>query len=222
MIKNICIIPARKGSKRIKNKNIINFFGKPIIYYSIIAAKKSKLFKDIYLSTDSKKIKKIAEKFKVICNNLRNKKLSSDNAKTFDVIKDFTNNLEFTPEIICCLYPASPFIKPSHLKRAHNILKKNKNIDLIIPVAEFSNNPLRSLAIKKKLISPLNNSQFNNNSNKLEKVYYDTGSFYMIRSSFINKSKSFFPSKAYPLIIKKNEFVDINDREDLRLAEKLF
>ena len=55
--KCIAIITAREGSKRIKNKNIISFFGKPIISYSIKAAKKSKLFQDIIVSTDSKKIK---------------------------------------------------------------------------------------------------------------------------------------------------------------------
>ena len=59
----ICIIPARSGSKRIKNKNIFLFEGKPIIYYAITAAKKSNLFKRIIVSTDSKKIAKIAIKY---------------------------------------------------------------------------------------------------------------------------------------------------------------
>ena len=62
---NICIIPARSGSKRIKNKNIINFFGKPLIYWSILAAKKSRLFSKIYISTDSKKIINLTKKYKV-------------------------------------------------------------------------------------------------------------------------------------------------------------
>lgn len=222
MIKAICIIPARKGSKRIKNKNIKNFFGKPIIFYSINTAKNSNLFKEIHVSTDSNKIKKIAKNFNVHCDTLRKKNLSSDSAKTFEVLKDFINNLSFTPEIICCLYPASPFVKVSHLKKAYEILKKNKKLDLIIPVAEFSNNPLRSLVINKKLVKPSNSKFFKFNSNNLKKFYYDTGSFYMIRSKFILKSKSFFPSKAYPLEIKKNRFIDINDNEDFKLAKKLF
>ena len=60
-MKPICIIPARSGSKRIKNKNIKLFFGKPIIYYSIKAAIKSKCFSNVFVSTDSIKIKKISE-----------------------------------------------------------------------------------------------------------------------------------------------------------------
>lgn len=222
MTKLNCIIPARKGSKRIKNKNIKKFFGKPIIYYSINAAKKSNLFKEIFVSTDSYIIRKIAKKYGVKCDKLRNKRLASDNAKTFDVLKDFVNNLDVVPEIICCLYPATPFVKPYHLKKAYNILNKNKKIDLVLPVAEFSNNPLRSLIINKKLIKPSNNKYFKFNTNKLKKFYYDTGSFYMIRSSFIKKSNTFFPSKAYALEIPKNQFIDINDKEDFKFALKLF
>ena len=60
---NLCIIPARKGSKRIKNKNIVNFFGKPLIYYSIKNALNSKLFNDVIVSTDCVNIKKISEKY---------------------------------------------------------------------------------------------------------------------------------------------------------------
>ena len=61
-VSTVCLIPARKGSKRIYNKNIMNFFGKPLIYYSIIAARKSKLFDKIIISTDCNHIKKISEK----------------------------------------------------------------------------------------------------------------------------------------------------------------
>ena len=61
--KPICIIPARIGSKRIKFKNILNFYGKPLIYYSIREAKKSKLFSRIIVTTDSMKIANIAKKY---------------------------------------------------------------------------------------------------------------------------------------------------------------
>ena len=84
----ICVIPARSNSKRIKNKNIINFFGKPLIYYSIKAAKKSNLFKRIIVSTDSEKIANIAVKFGAEVPFLRSKKLSNDFVTTTDVIRD--------------------------------------------------------------------------------------------------------------------------------------
>tara|TARA_A100001015_G_scaffold321209_1_gene450782 strand:- start:2567 stop:2827 length:261 start_codon:yes stop_codon:yes gene_type:complete len=83
---NIAIIPARSGSKRIKNKNIKLFNKKPIIYYSIMAAKKSKLFSEIYVSTNSNKIKDISKKFGAKILNRPNNFLSGDRAEIMDVI----------------------------------------------------------------------------------------------------------------------------------------
>ena len=222
MKNTICIIPARKGSKRIKNKNIKLFFGKPIIYYSIKTALKSELFKKVHVSTDSKKIQKLSIKFGAECENLRENRLANDKAKTFEVIKDFLKKIKKPPEIICCLYPASPFVKIDHLKKAYKILKKNKFLDMVMPVSEFNSNPLRSLKIKNKFINPNNLNYFNSNSNDLNKIYHDTGSFYMLRSNFVKESKSFFPSKSYPFIMPKNKFVDLNDEQDWSLALRLF
>ena len=89
---NIAIIPARSGSKRIKNKNIKLFHKKPIIYYSIIAAKKSKLFSEIYVSTNSNKIKNISKKFGAKILNRPNNFLSGDKAEIMDVISYETKN----------------------------------------------------------------------------------------------------------------------------------
>ena len=90
MIKNknsvVCIIPARSGSKRIKNKNIINFFGKPLIYYSIKNALNSKLFNDVIVTTDCVNIKKISEKYGAKVPFLRPRKLSNDKTSTKDVV----------------------------------------------------------------------------------------------------------------------------------------
>ena len=92
--KTIAIITARGGSKRIKNKNIISFFGKPMISYSINCAKKSKLFSEIFVSTDSKKIKKISLKYGARVPFLRTKKLSDDITGTRKVVKSFLQNLK--------------------------------------------------------------------------------------------------------------------------------
>ena len=84
----ICVIPARSGSKRIKNKNIINFYGKPLIYYSIIAAIKSKIFSRIIVSTNSLKIKKISEKYGAEVPFIRSRDISDDKTSTYDVLKN--------------------------------------------------------------------------------------------------------------------------------------
>ena len=90
---NIAIIQARKNSQRLKNKNIKNFFGQPVIYYSIREAKKSKLFDKIIVTTDSEKIKKIALKCGADIIIDRNKKLSKNYISIVQVIKDTINSL---------------------------------------------------------------------------------------------------------------------------------
>ncbi len=120
----ICIIPARSGSKRIKNKNIVKFNGKPLISYSIKTAKKSKLFDRIIVSTDSIKIKKIALRYGAEVPFLRSKKLSNDYAGTNDVLKDVVKKLKLEKiKYIFCIYPTAPLINSRDLKIA---LKKNE------------------------------------------------------------------------------------------------
>src|SRR6056300_1154000 len=107
----ICIIPARAGSKRIKNKNIIDFNGKPLITYSINLAKKSKLFERIIVSTDSEAITKISLECGAEVPFKRSKKLSNDFTGTIDVLKDCisrTNTKNFKYHF--CIYPTAPLI----------------------------------------------------------------------------------------------------------------
>ena len=222
MKKAICIIPARSGSKRIKNKNIRIFHNKPIIYYSIRSAKKTKLFNKIYVSTDSKKIEKIAEKYGATSTGLRLKKLSNDTASTFSVIKNFTINFKIDFKYLVCIYPATPTLDYKDILRGFNLISKNKNIDVVIPVSKFNSHPFRSLIIKNKKIKPQNNENFRKNTNSLTELFFDTGSFYIIRKKFILESNNFFPSNALPLIIKKYKYVDINDNEDFEVANKIF
>ncbi len=92
--KIIAIIPARGGSKRIKNKNLVNFFGKPIINYSLELAINSKIFDKIFVSTDSKKIIQTVKKKKIDISFLRSKKNSSDNATIKDVLLEVLNKLK--------------------------------------------------------------------------------------------------------------------------------
>ena len=87
MIRRLAIIPAREGSKRVKKKNIKNFFNKPLIYYSLKAAKNSRLFTKIHVSTESKLIKKKVEKLGFKIDFMRNKNLSRDKIPLSRVIK---------------------------------------------------------------------------------------------------------------------------------------
>ena len=132
-IKPICIIPARGGSKRIKNKNIINFFGKPMIAHAIIAAKKSNLFSSIVVSTDSQKILKVAINYGAECPYLRNKKLSDDKTSTKDVLIDSIKKLQSNDiDYHYLIYPNAPLISSKDLIKAFNLIKKKKITSFII------------------------------------------------------------------------------------------
>ena len=125
----IAVIPARGGSKRIKNKNIKNFCGKPIIAYSIQAAKKSKLFSRIIVSTDSNRIAKIAKKYGAEVPFTRPKKLSDDYTGTVEVMAHAVNLIKKSdPNILgaCCIYPTAPFIQANDLLAAWKIFKSGK------------------------------------------------------------------------------------------------
>ncbi len=109
--KNLCIIPARGGSKRIPNKNIKNFFGKPIIYYSIKSALDSNFFDKVIVSTDSKKIAKISKKFGAEVHK-RNPKYADSYTDTITVIKNVIEEIDKYNNYskVCCIYPTSIFL----------------------------------------------------------------------------------------------------------------
>jgi len=133
---NIAIIPARIGSKRVKQKNIKIFEGKPLIYYSIKAAKKTKIFDKILVSTDSKKIRDIVLRYGAEVPFLRPKKLSDDYTGTKDVINHsikwcMKNKIE--AKYVCCIYPTAPFINYKNLIKSYKLIKKKKLTSLFLP-----------------------------------------------------------------------------------------
>ena len=133
----ICIIPARSDSKRIKNKNILNFFGIPFLGRTINTAKKSKIFDKIIVSSDSKKILKIGKKFGAINYGLREKKYSGDKVTTDNLLlREIIKNKLSTYKYICCIYPATPLLKSEYLKKAF-IKFKSEKFNSLISVTTF-------------------------------------------------------------------------------------
>tara|TARA_B110000014_G_scaffold9377_1_gene6504 strand:- start:119 stop:694 length:576 start_codon:yes stop_codon:yes gene_type:complete len=190
---NIAIIPARKNSKRIKNKNIKSFFGKPVISYAIKCAKKSKLFDKIIVSTDSEKIVKIAKKFGAEAPFLRPKKFSTDKALTIDVIKHaikWLKERQINPKYVCCIYPATPLMKVEDLIKSFLIVKKNKH-DFIISSAKFSYPIEKSFQINNHLIKLFRAHRSSTMTQKLKNYYHDAGQFYWGRTNKWLKKKKY-------------------------------
>lgn len=217
---SIAIIPARKNSVRIKNKNIRVFNKYPIIYHSIKAALNSKCFDYVYVSTDSKKIAKLAKSYGAKVPFLRSKKLSGNKILTKDVLQDFIKKIKNVHNIdyVCCLYPASPFIKIKNLKKAFKLVKRKKG--LVFPLCTFSSNIERSIMIGKKGRLFYDVKSFKKRSQDFKDRYYDSGQFYFGRTQDFFKKK-LINNTTRAIILKKYESVDINDISDWNFAQKL-
>ena len=131
MIKRLAIIPARAGSKRIKNKNMKLFFGKPLIYYSIKAALDSKIFDKIHISSDSKKIINYGKKFKINSDFERPKYLSDDRTGIKKILEFVTKkyksqNINF--DEVWLIYATNPFINKKTIINCKKIFKKKNSI----------------------------------------------------------------------------------------------
>ena len=123
-MRGIAIIPARQGSKRIANKNIKKFHGKPIIHYSIEAAISSAKFERIIVSTDSEEIADICKAKGAEVPFLRSKNLSDDHSSVIDVVRNFINSSDVNVqryEIVTLIYATAPLIRVEDLKKAINL-----------------------------------------------------------------------------------------------------
>ena len=122
-MKSICIIPARSEVLELKNKNIINFSNKPIIYWSILAAKKSKCFKKIFVSTDSQKIAKLSKNLEKLKSSKDQKKIDSK-TPLIEVIQHASKEIEISYDAVCCILPASPLIMYQDIQANKNFFQK--------------------------------------------------------------------------------------------------
>lgn len=202
---NLAIIPARIGSKRIKNKNIKNFEGKPIIYYSILAAKLSGVFDKIIVSTDSLKIASISKKYGADVPFLRSKELSKDNIGIIEVISKVLKKLKIKPNLstkVCCIYPTAPMLNKNFLIKGYK--KLTQNYDYVLSVQREDSRILRGFYINKKTIIPINKKTKNIRSQNLKNLYLDAGQFCW------GFAKSWLSNKGCHEL--KSTFIDIPDK----------
>ena len=223
MNKIICIIPARKGSKRIKNKNIKIFYGKPIISQVIQKLKKFNIFDKIYVSTDCNKIANLAKNHKLEIIK-RNKKLSDDYTDTRTVIADAINKIEKKKidfDIVCCVYPTSIFIELKHLKDAKKKLKKD--ISYIFSAKKFEHSIFRSFYRGNNDNIKLNyKTNLSVGTQKLRENYYDAAQFYLgWKKSWLSKRK-IFNNKSDFVLFSSLDSCDIDNYEDLKTAKTLW
>jgi len=220
-------MPARSGSKGIKNKNLHNFLGKPLVFYTLDILKKLNHLVYPFVSTDSKKIYNYAKKFGIIDNYIRPKGISKDNSNVVEAVFDALNWLKkkkLNFEYIILLQPTSPKRNIKDVIRMINFVKK-KNIKSSTTAYRLPFHPTESLLIKgdKWKYLKKNSKKVFRRQDFDQNYYFIDGSFYMCKVSFLKKHKSFIKENSTYIFKDNTSFpVDINDKLDLKIAEVIF
>lgn len=224
-MKVLAVIPCRSGSKSIKDKNIINLFGYPLLAYSIRFAQKCNFINKIIVSTDSKKYVEISKKFGQKVFFRRPKSISKDSSLDVDVFKHALKfahkKLNFRPDVVINLRPTSPLRNEKDLKKMLAILKKKKEISSVRSISLSKITPYKMWSIdeKKRLRSIIKNNTkfkepFNSPRQMLPKFYLQTAVYDIVRSEIVLKENSMSGKNILGYITKN--YIDIDTEEDLR------
>lgn len=218
------IVTARSGSKRIPNKNIRLLNGKPLISWTIEAARKSRYIDRVVVTTDSDEIRKIAIQNHAEAPFVRPKSISSDSSSSesavLHAIDWFKNNINEVYEYIVLLQPTSPLRNTNHIDEAIAVMIKNKSADGVVSVVKVDN---RLNLIKKIGTSGFLETFFNKlkQDQKIPDLYVPNGAIYIIKTEKLKKYENFITLKTKFYLMDKLSSIDIDEEQDFRLAEQL-
>lgn len=221
----VAVIPARGGSKRIPRKNIKDFCGKPMVVWSIEAAKSSGLFDHIIVSTDDSEIAELAKEYGAEVPFIRPAELSDDFIGTGDVVR---HTVEWAiknlgrPEFVCTIYATAPFIRSTDIVKGLKLLQEN-DCQIVFTVTSFPFPVQRAIKItsnsRVQMFQPAN---FMTRSQDLEPSYHDAGQFYWSVTDAVLNNTSAFSEASIPLILPRHRVQDIDTVEDWQRAELMF
>lgn len=221
----LAIIPARGGSKRIPHKNIKLFCGKPMLAWSIEAAKASGCFERIIVSSDDAEIISIAREYGAEAPFIRPPELSGDFAGTIPVISHAIQNLRdsgWFASQVCCIYATAPFLQAGDLLRGLQIMD-GEDCDYAFSVTTFPYPIQRSLYLKSDgRVDMFYPENFHVRSQDLKEAYHDAGQFCWGTAKAWLEEKPVFLSDAMPVLLPRYRVQDIDTMEDWERAEWLF
>lgn len=225
-MKNLAIIPARSGSKGLKDKNIKELCGKPLMTYTIETAIKSKQFDVIHLSTDSDVYANIAKAYGADVPFLRKVELASDTSTIWDTVRDVLDKYkkigkEF--DTITLLQPTSPLREANDIIKCFQMLKNKEKGEAIISVCEMEHSPLicnqlddtgsMKDFIKKEVVMLQRQS--------LPKYYRINGAIYLLKIDVLKKYQTIYDSEVYAYIMSQERSIDIDSLLDFKIAEQV-
>ncbi len=220
MNKNLLvIIPARGGSKGLPNKNLLIMNGKPLIAWTIEAAKKCEFVDKVVVSTDSLQIREVSNLYGAETPFLRPKELSDDSALSIDVVLHAIQNFN-DYEYVCMLQPTSPLRTEIEIEKAFKMLLKH-NANACVSVTESNQSPYWSFQISKdEKLKPL--FDFENlplRRQDLPNTYYLNGAIYIAKSNWLVNSRSFLTNETIAYVMSSDISIDIDTIDDFKLAE---
>lgn len=221
-MKNIAIIPARSGSKGLKNKNIKLLNGKPLLAYTVEAALQSGLFDCVHVSTDSEQYADIAREFGADVPFLREAELASDTSNTWDalrfVIKEYEElGQEF--DTVCLLQPTSPLRDATDIKNAYQIFEKKK-AESVISVCETEHSPLLCNTLKESgSMKGFIDMKKVGRRQELSTYYRLNGAIYIQMVDLLMQRGVLYGDRSYAYVMEKEHSVDIDDEMDFMFAE---
>lgn len=224
-MKFIAIVTARKGSKSIKNKNIIQLNKKKLIEYTFAEINRSKLKKSAYVITDDKKIKKLALKYKINTDYVRPAKLSKDKTSSIDTIHHFYDWLikRQNFDALVLLQPTSPLRSFKDINKSMKILKDGK-FDSLFSVSESLEHPYETINLKntKKIFFNFKKSKnFYRRQDFDINSYFVNGAIYIFKKNLIKNKKIYSKNNHGFYKMPKIRSFDINDMADVEIVKKI-
>lgn len=222
-MKILAVIPARSGSKGLKDKNIKPLCGLPLCAYTINAATESGIFDEIHFSTDSREYAAIAEKYGASVPFLRDSELASDTASSWDVIKAVVSKYEESKKIfdaVMLLQPTVPFRSAEDIRSALEVLERN-NANAVVSVTEPDHSPLWCAPLPEDGNMHVFHERFKNliARQKLEKHFSLNGAVYLVKIPYLKSCSDIYEDRCYAYFMPRERSFDIDDQLDFDVCE---
>ncbi len=220
----LALIPARGGSVGVPGKNIRPLGGKPLIAYTIEAARQSKIFNRVIVSTDQREIADISAYYGAEVPFIRPKELSTNEAKSMDVVfhalQWLEQNEKYVPEVVTLLQPTSPFRDAQAIIEASELFK-TVHATRLVSIKESAEHYYWMYSICEERIRPVSGKFHRGRRQDLPKAYTLNGAIYMGKSNILVKEKSYLGHDTVGFVMSRSKSIDIDDMFDFFIAETM-
>jgi CMP-N,N'-diacetyllegionaminic acid synthase len=224
-MRNLAIIPARSGSKGLKDKNIKLLSGKPLMAYTIEAAKESGVFNEIMVSTDSREYADIAKQWGANVPFLRSDELSNDTASSWDVVKEVIERYRIVGtefDTVALLQPTSPLRTSNDIVEGYKVMKE-KAANFVVGVCEMDHSPLWSNTLPENLSMEnfIRPDAVEMPRQSIPIYYRINGALYIVKVDYLMRTPDIYGDKSFASVMRKENSIDIDDQLDFTIAEVL-